>query len=491
MNPEIWTLVKSEAIKGLLESLAVEEGLRLRHFNDLSAALNQSEPDGGLILAIDSSEKFENYLTIIRRFDKNFINYEIMVFGEDKTDDEIERDIDSGVDLYIASSIESDEFILKGSHLVAQRRIKSSSGMVGRSRTLRDVIDTILQVAPTEVSVLIQGESGSGKELIAKALHIRSNRRSKHFEAINCGAMTESLLESELFGHEKGAFTGAVAQRRGLFERADKGTLFLDEVGELTPHMQVRFLRVLETGEYFRVGGMERLNTDLRVIAATNRELETSVESGEFRKDLYYRLKVVQITIPPLRARQNDILLLAKHFIALSAKRHGKTIRGMEKGCIELLKEYTWPGNIRELANIMDNMVVLSKTGMISFLELSRRLEENRPVQNFPDLPVHIQRTREEMEREIILNSLLSLHNDVKEILRILGERGIPLSGKSKSWFEVEEADEEAGKGLDGLEKEAIREALIRNSGNRRLAARQLGLSERTLYRRLRKYGFR
>ena len=290
--------------------------------------------------------------------------------------------------------------------------------------------------------------------------------------------------------YKRQAFTGAVTQRRGLFERADKGTLFLDEVGELTFQMQVRFLRVLETGEYFRVGGTERLNTDLRIIAATNKELESAVEDGEFRKDLYYRLKVIQITIPPLRARQDDIYLLAKHFIRMSTKKHGKTIRGMEKGCVELLKEYTWPGNIRELANIMDNMVVLSKTGMISFIELRKRLEEKRPAQNFPDLPVHVQRTREEMEREIIINSLLSLHNDVREILRILSERGIPVTGKSRNWFEVEEAGKEAGKGLDELEKEAIRETLIRNSGNRRLAARQLGLSERTLYRRLKKYGF-
>ncbi|MBN2069868.1 MAG: sigma-54-dependent Fis family transcriptional regulator [Candidatus Krumholzibacteriota bacterium] len=490
MNPEIWTLVDNEEIKGLLQSLAIEEGLRLIHCVDLSAALNFTEPEGGVILAIDSSEKYENYLTVLRRFDKNFINYEVIVFGREKTIDEIEADIDSGVDLYISQPPEStEEFLLRASHLVALRRIKSSSGMVGRSRPLNEVIETVLQVAPTEVSVLIMGESGSGKELIAKALHLRSNRRSKNFEAINCGAMAETLLESELFGHEKGSFTGAMAKRQGLFERADKGTLFLDEVGEMSLRMQVKFLRVLETGEYYRVGGNERLNTDLRVIAATNRELESDVGSGEFRKDLYYRLKVVQITIPPLRARQDDIDLLARHFIKISMKKHGKEIRGMEKGCVKLLQNYTWPGNIRELANIMDNMVVLSRTGMITYADLGKRLDEKRPAQSFPDLPIHVQRTREEMEREIILNSLLSLHTDVKEILGILKDNGVSVSGRLRNWYEVEEAGSEKGKDLDEIEKEAIREALIRYNGNRKMTARQLGLSERTLYRRLKEYG--
>lgn len=489
MNPEIWTLIEREEIKELLESLAIDEGLKLRHFTNVSETLNQVEPEGGLILAIETEGRFDNYLTIIRRFNKNFINYEILVFGVDKNDEDLEHDYDSGVDLYLPFSPDQNEFILRSSHLVALRRIKSSTGMVGRSRALKEVLEMILQVAPTEVSVLIEGESGSGKELVAKALHLKSNRRTKGFEAVNCGAMAESLLESELFGHEKGSFTGAVSQRRGLFERADKGTLFLDEVGEMSLRMQVRFLRVLESGEYIRVGGTEKLTTDVRVIAATNRELETDVDNGLFRKDLYYRLKVIQIIIPPLRARQDDIPLLARHFIGRSSRKHGKTIRNVEKGSLELLKRYTWPGNIRELANVMDNLVVLSPTGIIRAVDIEKRLQERTTTQSFPDLPVHIQRTREEMERELIMNSLLSIHRDVKEIKGMLKDTGVNVTGKWRSWIEVEEAGGEVAKELDDLERDAIRESLIRNGGNRRKTAKQLGLSERTLYRRLQKYG--
>jgi len=301
--------------------------------------------------------------------------------------------------------------------------------------------------------------------------------------------MAEGVLESELFGHEKGSFTGAVARRAGLFERADKGTLFLDEVGEMSLTMQVRLLRVLEKGEFMRVGGVDKLTTDVRVIAATNRELETDVERGQFRKDLYYRLKVVQVRIPPLRARQGDIPVLASHFLRSSCIKHGKAIRGIDREGMNLLKAYPWPGNIRELANMMDNLVVMNLDGNIRAVDIERRLQEKSPPMSFPDLPVHVQKTRDQIERELIINSLFSLHSDVREILRLLRDEGIPRGEKWRKWVEVEEADREKRPALDDLEREAIMEALRLNNGNRRKAARQLGLSERTLYRRLRGYG--
>ncbi|HSG29204.1 MAG TPA: sigma 54-interacting transcriptional regulator, partial [Candidatus Krumholzibacterium sp.] len=296
-------------------------------------------------------------------------------------------------------------------------------------------------------------------------------------------------LESELFGHEKGSFTGAVGRRQGLFERADRGTLLLDEVGEMSLATQVRFLRVLESGEFMRVGGAERLKADVRIISATNRELETAVERGEFRKDLYYRLKVVQVRIPPLRARQDDIQLLARHFMKISSGRHGRQVRSIDRSAMDLLRTYAWPGNIRELANVIDNLVVMSGTGTISRADVEKRVRQEDQSQSFPDIPVHVGRSRDQMERELIINSLLSLHTDVREILRIIKDEGAPPGAKWRRWVEVEEAGENSRPGLDELEREAIIDALISCGGNRKKAARQLGLSERTLYRRLKEYG--
>lgn len=489
MNPEIWALIENEEVGSLVEALVIAEGLRLRRFDNVSEPLGLEEPPGGFILAVDSTGRYSGYATIIKRFQKNFLNFEVLVFAEGDEEDSQSGLQEGIVDAYVEMPADRDDFMVRGAHLVALRRVKSSAGIIGRSAALREILDMVIQVAPTEVSVLIEGESGSGKELIARAIHLRSNRRSMGFEAVNCGAMAEGVLESELFGHEKGSFTGAVARRAGLFERADKGTLFLDEVGEMSLTMQVRLLRVLEKGEFMRVGGVDKLTTDVRVIAATNRELETDVERGQFRKDLYYRLKVVQVRIPPLRARQGDIPVLASHFLRSSCIKHGKAIRGIDREGMNLLKAYPWPGNIRELANMMDNLVVMNLDGNIRAVDIERRLQEKAPPMSFPDLPVHVQKTRDQIERELIINSLFSLHSDVREILRLLRNEGIPGGEKWRRWVEVEEADKEKGPALDDLEREAIMEALRLNNGNRRKAARQLGLSERTLYRRLKGYG--
>jgi transcriptional regulator with PAS, ATPase and Fis domain len=314
-----------------------------------------------------------------------------------------------------------------------------------------------------------------------------SKRRDKLFEAVNCGALAEGILESELFGHERGSFTGAVARREGLFERANRGTLFLDEVGEMSLTMQVRLLRVIETGEFLRVGGSEQVRTDVRIIAATNRELGTAVARGEFRKDLYYRLKVVQIRIPPLRARTEDIAPLVHYFLAQSARKHGKKIRGIDQEGVAVLTRYAWPGNARELSNVIDNLTILSKEGTIRAGDIELRLREQMANQTFPDLPVHVQKSKEDVERELILNSLLSLHNDLREVLRILKGDSVPAAGRWRGWVEVKETRGTPGN-LEHMEREAIREALAVAAGNRRKAARRLGISERTLYRRIRKY---
>jgi DNA-binding NtrC family response regulator len=493
MNPEIWALADSDEVTEILVELAAEESLHMRRLESVSEALQIEEPDGGILLAVDAHGKHSNYITLIKRFSKSFIQFDTVVFGPARDEGREDTERAAGVDLYVADPIDRDDFLVRAINIISLRRLKCATGIVGRSQPLNEMLEMAMQVAPTEVSVLIEGESGSGKELTAKAIHLNSRRSSKPFEAVNVGALAEGVLESELFGHEKGAFTGAVTRRRGIFERADTGTLLLDEVGEMSLGMQVKLLRVLETGEFIRVGGIERLHADVRLIAATNRELETAVEQGAFRKDLYYRLKVVQIRIPPLRARQEDIPFLVRYFLRQSSSKHRKSLRGIDRRGMEMLVRYPWPGNVRELANMIDNLVVLSKDTVIRAEAVEQRLQERfrRESQAFPDLPVHVNKSREEMERELIMNSLLSLHNDVREILHLLQERPGAGSrmGRWDAWMEVEEAGDNQHPDMSSIEREAIRDALARNGGNRRKAAKQLGMSERTLYRRLKEYG--
>ena len=489
MRPELWIRIDRDDALSLLQAIASSEGMSIRRLGSISEPLGLEEPPGGIVLAVESAREDTALQGAIRRLRRNFTHFDVIEFT---TDDGAPPSIE-GADLRVKLPADPEDFHVRASRLIALRRIKSESGIIGRSDALNEMLDTVLQVAPTEVSVLIVGESGSGKELTARAIHLRSRRSGRAFEAVNCGSLAEGVLESELFGHERGSFTGAVARRRGLFERADGGTLFLDEVGEMSLGMQVKLLRVIETGEYLRVGGVERLHSDVRLVTATNRELESAVERGEFRKDLYYRLRVVQIRVPPLRARPEDIPVLARYFLRQSAARHGKTIRGIESKGMEALARYPWPGNIRELANMVDNLTVLARGSMIRSGEIEERLSERvrDGRHGVPDLPVHVQRSRDEVERELILNTLLSLHNDVREIHRMLAEAGIARHGGGRwgSWVEVEEASEESPSDLETIEREAIRDALARNNGNRRKTARQLGMSERTLYRRLKEYG--
>ena len=487
MNPELWSLVQDEGIESLLREAAAAQEAPLVAFQNVAEVLSRPEPEIGAVLVIDGTGKFKNYPTIIKRIQKTLFFIDIVVFGPPKTAEGEHREFAIGVDLYVSVPAERDEFFTALEGIVALRRVKCTAKIIGRSREINEMLETVLRVAPTEVSVLIEGESGSGKELAARAIHLMSKRRERLFEAVNCGSLAEGVLESELFGHERGSFTGAVARRQGLFERVNHGTLFLDEVGEMSLNMQVRLLRVIETGELVRVGGSERVHTDVRIIAATNRALDAAVERREFRKDLYYRLRVVQIRIPPLRARPDDIPLLVHYFIAQSTEKHGKNIRAIDRDAMDLLKTYPWPGNVRELGNVIDNLAIMSGDGTIRAGDVEQRLKE-KSSQVFPDLPVHVPKSREEIERELILNSLLSLHNDMKEVLRILKGESTTAGAEWRGLVEVKEASGSAMGDLEKMEREAIRAALAANGGNRRKAAQQLGLSERTLYRRIKEY---
>ncbi len=382
--------------------------------------------------------------------------------------------------------------------LLRLRAVRKRSGIVGRSRAISGVLALIAQAAPLDVNVLIQGESGTGKELVARAIHAHSPRHGAPFVSLNCGAMSEGVLESELFGHARGAFTGAVARHDGVFKRADGGTLFLDEVGEMPAGMQTRFLRALETGEFTPVGGTEVLRSDIRLVAASGRDLGREVEAGRFRQDLYYRLRVVVIPIPPLRERREDVPVLAETILAQENARLGLAVRGISRPALELLSAHDWPGNVRELRNLISSIVVIKQAGMIEADDLPPELRGIRPEQR--TLPVVLPRDRESLEREVVATTLLELRRDVKEIKALLEGRGggaapgpIPWGGRVVDTFAGEGAYSPLAGGevgdLEALSRSAIEAALRATGGRRRLAAERLGISERTLYRKIRKYG--
>ena len=306
------------------------------------------------------------------------------------------------------------------------------SNIIGKSESMKKIFEVVQQVAPSRASVLITGASGVGKEMIADALHYNSPRRDKPLIKVHCAALTETLLESELFGHERGSFTGAVARKRGRFELAHLGTIFLDEIGEISQNVQIKLLRVLEDKTFERVGGEETIEVDVRVIAATNRELKAAIENGEFREDLYYRLNVVNIHIPPLRERKEDIPLLMATFVKEFSEENGKNIEAIEPKARMILYNYSWPGNVRELRNCIESSVVMSKSNIITV----------------DDLPPHINTESDQ------------------EFVRIT-----------------------TGSTLADIEREVVRATLAQQNGNKTRAAEVLGIGRKTLHRKLQEYG--
>ncbi len=305
--------------------------------------------------------------------------------------------------------------------------------IIGQSPLMRDTLELVDQVAPSSATVLVTGESGTGKELVARAIHSGSRRSGKPFVAINCAAIPDSILESELFGYERGAFTGAVQRREGRFERAHTGTLFLDEIGEMAPHVQVKLLRVLQEGEIERLGGTQPIMVDCRIVAATNRDLAAEVRDGRFREDLYYRLNVITVELPPLRDRPEDVPLLAHHFLGKYAEKNGKEMLGITSEAMTLLASYKWQGNVRELENVMERAVVLARGPQVTANELPT---------------------------------------------------GVRMGSKSTRTLTIP-----LGTPLEEVEKRLINETLRITKGDKRLAAQMLGIATRTIYRKLESWG--
>lgn len=424
--------------------------------------------------------------------------------------------------------IDPEEVALAGKRLIERRRLRELTGIVGQTEAMLEVLERITQMAPVNSNLLITGESGTGKELVARGIHALSPRRHKPFIAANVAALSDTLLESELFGHEKGAFTGAVAQRKGFFELSDKGTLFLDEIGEMPGATQTKLLRVLEQREFMRVGGEEPIRVDVRVVVATNRDLRQQVELGEFRRDLYYRLNVLHIDLPPLRGRRDDIPLLVDEFIRTTAQEHDLAPVEVTPEAMALLIEHDWPGNIRELRNLIESIVVMMPGRAITPADIPPSIKGGGVISANVPAPIRPPVTPEDGQSspalEFIFRMLLQLRMDVEDLKQGFDDyrrqhpgRQTPLSlpysatetfGRDVSPAapspldipseagpdEDHELDEERtvvfepGKTLRDLEKEAITAALKEVGGNRREAAEMLQIGERTLYRKIKEY---
>lgn len=399
------------------------------------------------------------------------------------------------------------------------KELKNSYGIVGLNETLDEALVTAVKVAPTDLSVLIQGESGVGKEVMPRIIHDNSRRRRKRYIAINCGSIPEGTIDSELFGHEKGAFTGAIDEREGYFGAADGGTLFLDEVGELPLATQARLLRVLETGEYIRVGSSEPRKTDVRIVAATNVNIQEAIRCGRFREDLYYRLSTISIKMPPLRERGQDVVLLFKKFALETAEKYQipEPIRLTPDG-EEALMGYKWPGNIRQLKNITEQMSILCHDRMVtapmlaqydivpggSTTTMARRDEGTHTHHDYDKeiawLASAVLELRKEVGhlKEIISGQApMTRHMDAGENLPVKAQpeepKHIPAQTTALPAYDeiqtAEEVVEDSTLNLMDMERKNILRALERNKYHRRKAAEELGISERTLYRKIKDYG--
>ncbi len=381
-------------------------------------------------------------------------------------------------------------------------QVKQRFGIIGNSPQLNRAIDISLQVAPTDISVFVSGESGTGKENIPKIIHQNSKRKHNNYIAVNCGAIPEGTIDSELFGHEKGAFTGANDSRKGYFEVADGGTLFLDEVAELPLSTQVRLLRVLESGEFMKVGSSKSVKTNVRVIAATNVNIPTAISEGKFREDLYYRLNTISIFIPALRDRKEDISLLFRKFASDFSEQYNSPSIRLDEAAMDIITNYNWPGNIRQLKNFVAQLSVIETERNISASTILNSLPENRNKNNSPIL-FEDKNKAELSEREILYKVLFDMKRDLTELKKITFDLMNNNTGVKTDFFnEINEKntsnitpnkeeriiDVAATVSLAGQEKNLIKQSLEKHKGKRKLAAAELGISERTLYRKIKEF---
>ena len=437
------------------------------------------------------------------------------------------------LDEALALPVDPDEIRVVLHSQLHRYDLQRRTGIMGRTDAVREMLERVDMIAPVMSTVLLTGESGAGKELVARAFHRLSPRRGRAFIAVNCAALPESLLESELFGHEKGAFTGATSLRRGMFELADGGTLLLDEIAEMPLPTQTRLLRILESRRFMRVGGDHEIRVNVRVVAATNRDIRQAVEAGEFRRDLYYRLNVLSVHVPPLRERRKDIPVLIRRFIEEFSRQHDREFRGLAPEALRILLDYDWPGNVRELRNLIESMVVLAPGAVIRPEDIPPEIRSGGvsllPAPRLDPAAVavgggHIPSSP---QLEFVFRTLVELKVDIEDLKREFeayrtGMRQLPpgadrprtgeaveidITDAVESAFESAAADKlpspdpepdpapsvtitvEPGTTMADIEREAILAMLEKTAGNRREAAEALRIGERTIYRRLKQYG--
>jgi DNA-binding NtrC family response regulator len=505
-------------LNALLEAEDIET-VMVSPLDDIRSEIKRTKPD---LVVLTGAVADPTSIQVVK--DQLWEGTAVLGLADVSDPDLIERMRQIGfVDVY-AKPISPDELYAIVRGILDRQRLATVTGLIGQSDGIREVLVKIEQIAPVSSTVLIEGESGTGKELVARAIHRLSPRRNKPFIAVNAGALPETLMESELFGHEKGAFTGAAERRLGRFELANNGTLFLDEIGEVPPATQVKLLRVLEDGEVTRVGGTTPINVDVRVVAATNQPLRRLVEEGSFRADLYYRLNVLSIYLPPLRDRPDDIPLLVRKFVREFSAAHDRPFKGISAEAMQRLMQYTWPGTVRELRNLVESMVVLAPGREIEASDIPSQIGDGAgsrflPVPVGPVLRGSVGSGGRELE--FIVRSLVELKLQVEELRARIQSAEMPrevfasrisspaervLAGNVLNDVDVSAPVVSAieppgqpagprtvtiapGMTMAEIERAAIQAALAETKGNRRKAAEMLGIGERTMYRKLKDYG--
>ena len=493
-------------INALLEREGVDTAL-VSPLDDIRGALKREKPD---IIVFTADLADPSNVAIIK--EQLWHGAAVVGLTDNMDAANLERLRAIGYVELFAKPVNLDEVVGGLRRILERRRLQRITGLIGESDGMREVMVQVEQMAPVSSTVLIEGESGTGKELVARAIHMLSPRKNKPFIAENVGALPDTLLESELFGHEKGAFTGAAERRLGRFELADTGTIFLDEIGEIPPHTQVKLLRVLEEREFMRVGGVSPIQVNVRVIAATNQALRERVDDGRFRADLFYRLNVLRIYLPPLRERREDIPYLVRRFVEEYSAQHERPFHGISAEAMQMLMDYPWPGNVRELRNLIESMVVLSPGHEIQPGDLPRQIRDEGAARL---LPVHVgpivrgQESAVGREFEFIVRSLLELKLQVEELRRRMDDHtqspvhrdgwigDVSPSIAAPSVAAIEPRDQapppnvvtiSPGTKMADIERSVIEAALKETRGNRRKAAEMLGIGERTLYRKIKEY---
>jgi two-component system response regulator HydG len=421
IRPKILVVDDDASHRLMLKTVLADDGYEITEAEDGAAAVTAVEDQFYDLILMDLKMANMDGLEALRRIKALSPGIPVIIMTAYASVGTAVNALKSGASDYLTKPVDIDELKILIDKTLHHRRLEQEnaflrerltdrfdlSAIIGRSPAMAQLFETVALVAPSDATVLIQGESGTGKELVANAIHQNSPRSQGPFIKLNCAALPEALLESELFGHEKGSFTGATARKAGRFQLADKGSIFLDEIAEMTPATQAKILRVLQEKEFEPVGGGRTIKVDVRVIAATNKDLTAEIEAGKFREDLYYRLNVVQINVPPLHERGEDIALLAEHFLKLYAEKNQRLIKGLTPRALDVFMRYDWPGNVRELENVIERAVILTRGDTVAMAQLPKSLQDLAgDEQPLPPVDLVPGKTLKEIEQEMIIKTL-------------------------------------------------------------------------------------